>query len=102
MEINYANVLPPLGKKFQPAEKWDRDTGKGRSTGVETARFDRVDLSNHVKDISRLNDLINSVPDVRESRVEEINFTIESGTYDVKAEQIAEKIMGGDLLNELI
>ena len=101
MEINYMNVSTPLGKKIQVAEKWG--TGKGRSTGVETAGFDRVDLSNHVRGIiSRINDLINSVPDVRGSRVEELSFTIESGTYDVKPEQIAEKIMGGDLLNEII
>ena len=100
MEINYTNVLTSLGKRFQPAEKWD--TGKDRSTGLEAARFDRVDLSNQVRDISRLNDLVNAVPDVRTSRVEEVRFTIENGTYDIKAEQIAEKIMGGDLLDELI
>jgi len=104
MEINYVNGLTSIGKGLQPVEKWV--AGKGRPQEEESAGQDKVDLSNHGRDIARQNnlidDLINAVPDVRESRVDEMLFAIESGIYDAKAEQVAEKIMGGDLLDEII
>jgi len=101
MEINPTNFLTSLGKKYQPAEI--QIAGKDRQPYAQKAPgTDKVELSNYGRDISRLNDLINAVPDVRESRVEEVIFTMESGAYNVKAEQVAEKIMGGDLLDRFI
>ena len=94
MEINVAGLMP-IGKKFHPAIRIFKDD---RRTDVGTAKSDNVDLSNFSKDISRIKYLIDSVSDVRESRVVEVRFSIESGTYNVSSEQIAEKIMGGDLL----
>jgi flagellar biosynthesis anti-sigma factor FlgM len=100
MEINYTNNLTSIGRGCQSVEKWISE--KGRQAGADAAGFDRVDLSNNVRGISLFNNMINAVPDVRESRVEEVLLAIESGTYDVNAEQVAEKIIGGDLLNEII
>jgi anti-sigma28 factor (negative regulator of flagellin synthesis) len=45
--------------------------------------------------------LIQSVPDVREWKIEQLRGEIESGTYNVKAEKIAEKIITGNLLDEI-
>ena len=99
MEINGSIVFMPIGKRFQPAAGVvERD----RRGCADVATPDRVVLSNHYRDVSRFNDLVGSVSDVRELRVEELRFSIESGAYDVSAEQIAEKIMGGDLLDELV
>jgi flagellar biosynthesis anti-sigma factor FlgM len=101
MEINPTNSLRSLEKKYQTTEM--QVAGKDRQLyAKKVLRLDHVELSNYGRDVSRLNDLIYAVPDVRESRVEEVIFTIESGAYNVKAEQVAEKIMGGDLLNEFI
>ena len=101
MEINPTNSLSSLEKKFQPAEI--QIAGKDRQPYAKKASvLDKVELSNYGRNISHINDLIYAVPDVRESRVEEVIFTMESGAYNVRAEQVAEKIMGGDLLNEFI
>ena len=101
MEINPTNILTLLEKKYRPVEI--QVAGKDRQPYANKAlERDKVELSNYGRDVSRINDLINAVPDVRESRVEEVIFTMESGAYNVKAEQVAEKIMGGDLLNEFI
>ena len=101
MEINFTNSLTSLEKKYQTADI--QIAGKDRRLNAEKASgLDKVELSNYGRDISRLDDLINAVPDIRESRVEEIIFTMESGSYNVKAEQVAEKIMGGDLLDKFI
>ena len=98
MDINSTNSLTSLGKEFRPTVQV---TGKERRTGTE-AEPDKVDLSSLGKGISRFNDLIHAVSGVREAWVEKARFSIESGTYDVKAEQVAEKIIGGDLFNETI
>jgi len=45
--------------------------------------------------------LIQSAPDVREDRINQVRSEIESGTYNIKAEKIAEKIVGGSLLDEV-
>lgn len=102
MEINSANILLTLlEKKYPPAEI--QIVGKDRQPYAQKALgLDKVELSNYGRDVSRLNDLIYAVPDVRESRVEEVIFTMESGAYDVKVEQVAEKIMGGDILDKFI
>ena len=99
--ITLTNSLTSLEKKYQPAEM--QVAGKDRQPYTNKASgLDKVELSNYGRDVSRIKDLIHAVPDVRESRVEEVIFTMESGAYNVKAEQVAEKIMGGDLLNEFI
>jgi negative regulator of flagellin synthesis FlgM len=60
-----------------------------------------LELSVRSREISHLDELIRSTPDVREERVEEVRRNIENGTYNVKAEKIAEKIIGGSLLDEI-
>jgi len=98
MEVNIMNALIPLEKKSHPVML---PVVKDRQIRVETTGQDKVELSNHGKDITRFIDLINAVPDIRELRVEEMHSAIESGIYNVKAEQVAQKIIGGDLLHEL-
>jgi negative regulator of flagellin synthesis FlgM len=48
-----------------------------------------------------LDQLIRSTPDIREARVNEIRNLIQSGTYNVRGEQIAEKIISGSLVDEV-
>lgn len=62
----------------------------------------QIDVSDSlsVKELG-LNDLVRSAQDVRESKIEQIQKDILNGTYNVKAEQIAEKIIEDDLLNEV-
>jgi flagellar biosynthesis anti-sigma factor FlgM len=97
MEIYAMNGLPPIEKKFHPVIQF---SVKDRLVRAEKTNQDKLELSNHGKDITHFMDLINAVPDVREFRVEEMHSAIESGAYNVKAEQVAQKIMVGDLLQE--
>ncbi|MDR0311577.1 MAG: flagellar biosynthesis anti-sigma factor FlgM [Acidobacteriota bacterium] len=97
MEIVGINNFTVIGKKIQPDAHIG---GKDRRAGTNTAGSDKVEFSNHGKTISSLHTLINAVPDVRESLVQEVIFSIETGTYNVNTEQVAEKIMGAHLLNE--
>jgi flagellar biosynthesis anti-sigma factor FlgM len=92
MEINGANTELVLNKDVQRLELSQRSepTVKG---GGEQSDTDRLELSARGKEISYLRGLILSTPDIREDKVEMFQREIQNGTYHVKAEGIAEKIL---------
>ena len=100
MEINTTNILMLSGKEVRPTEM--QVAGKDRQAVAEAKGVDQLELSGRGKDIARMDDLIQSVPDVRDSVVDAVRLSIENGTYKVKAEQIAEKMMRSSPLNELL
>ena len=98
--INSINIFPPLGKDLRPTI---HTAGKSGKTDEAVAGACDLELLNTKMNISRLYDMMSAVPDVREWRVEQALFSIVSGAYSsVNAEQIAEKIIKGDILNELM
>lgn len=54
---------------------------------------DQVSLSNNAKDFSSVYKMLSEVPDVRTQKVEQIKQAMNSGTYNVSSEQVAEKIL---------
>jgi negative regulator of flagellin synthesis FlgM len=99
MEINNSNPLIGLHKNVQRFDASQRAEQSQRN-GASPAS-DRLELSVRSREMSHLQELIQSAPDVRDSKIEQIRGEIERGTYNVKAEKIAEKIIGGNLLDEI-
>ena len=58
-----------------------------------TQSKDEVTLSSEAKDFATLTKLLSKTPDVRTDRVEDLKNQISSGTYTVRAEEVAEKII---------
>ena len=100
MEINGTNPLIVLNKSMQRLESPQQSEQSVKGGGANSDS-DRLELSIRGREISHLNDLIQSTPDVREAKVDQVRRELESGTYNVKAEKIAEKIIGGNLLDEV-
>jgi negative regulator of flagellin synthesis FlgM len=100
MEINGTNPLIVLNNGMQRLESPQKAEQSVKSGGAPS-ETDRLELSVRGREIAHLNELIQSVPDVREQKVEQIRRELENGTYNVKAEKIAEKIIGGNLLDEV-
>jgi negative regulator of flagellin synthesis FlgM len=100
MEINGTNPLVVLNKRAQRLES-PQQTEQSVKGGGAHPESDRLELSARSREISHFNDLIQSTPDIREARVEQVRRELENGTYNVKAEKIAEKIIGGNLLDEV-
>jgi len=100
MEINGTNPLVVSKNNVQRLEVSQQSERTQKSSG-EQSDSDRLELSAQSREISHLNELIRSTPDIREEKVEQIRRELESGTYNVKAEKIAEKIIGGNLLDEI-
>lgn len=71
------------GTNAQGTEK-----GSGEKTSAE-----KVLLSSKGRDISKINEIIKSSPDIRTEKVERIKNEIAKGTYSVDGKKIAEKIL---------
>ncbi|MFH1573520.1 MAG: flagellar biosynthesis anti-sigma factor FlgM [Acidobacteriota bacterium] len=102
MEIDGKSPLIDLGARLNrldmPEPRASRLPNAGRD--LVTADHDRIEISVRSREFQHLDDLIQSIPDVREARVQEIRLALERGTYNVRAEQVADKIIGGLLLDE--
>ena len=100
MEINGTNPLVVSNNKVQQVET-SSQAERSQKGGVAQPDSDRLELSVRSREISHLEDLIRSTPDIREEKVEQVRNELESGTYNVKAEKIAEKMIRGNLLDEI-
>jgi negative regulator of flagellin synthesis FlgM len=100
MEINGSSPLIVLNNGMQRIES-PQSAEKSAKSGGASVETDRLELSVRSREIAHLNELIQSTPDVREERVEQVRQQLENGTYNVKAERIAEKIIRGNLLDEV-
>jgi len=65
------------------------------------ASKDEVVLSNEAKRIQQAKEGIDSLPDIRKEKVDDIRARIERGDYQVDAEKIASKIIEESLIYEL-
>jgi len=62
---------------------------------------DRRKLLSGDRKIWNLHELIRSAPDIREDRVEDLRKKIRGSTYNIKAEEIAEKIIEDNPLDDI-
>lgn len=60
--------------------------------------FDQLHCSSQLRRIHQFNQILTQIFEIREMRVAVLRMEIESGHYSVKAEQVAEKILEGQLL----
>ncbi len=101
MEIDRTNPLM-AGKNGVHRIEAPQQTERPEKTGDAKPDTDRLELSVRSIEISHLNELIQATPDVREEQVERVRKELENGTYSVKAEKIAGKIIKGNLLDEIL
>jgi negative regulator of flagellin synthesis FlgM len=103
MEISGKNPLITPNAGVSRLDAAHQQNARPQKSAEEGARLgtDRIELSVRSREIQHLDELIQSTPDVREGRVEQVRRELESGTYNVKAERIADKILGGNLIDEI-
>jgi flagellar biosynthesis anti-sigma factor FlgM len=58
-----------------------------------TSPKDRVDISSRSKEIADIMSAIDQLPDVRTNKVQEVQKSVEAGTYSVDASKVADKIL---------
>jgi negative regulator of flagellin synthesis FlgM len=77
-------------------------TEESNTSDGSTLKADTVVLSDAAKRIQEAQARIQTLPDVRNDKVAELKAQIENGTYEIKSEEIAEKMIRESLLNELL
>jgi len=65
----------------------------------ETSIEEKVSISTESRDAGLMRGIINNLPDIREDKVQELKAQIENGTYEVKSEDIAKKIVTESLID---
>jgi len=73
-------------------------SGGGGKAAPSPAR-DHVEISERNEEFLRIRQLVDAQPDVRLDRVNKLAKAIDSGTYDVKGEDIAEAIIQKNLID---
>jgi negative regulator of flagellin synthesis FlgM len=89
------------GVNFQKPEKTRDKTPEGKS-GEVISKDDQITLSGPARDIGRLQMDVSKLPDVRTDRVEEVKNSINAGTYDVKGDAVAGKLLKDAIIDKII
>jgi negative regulator of flagellin synthesis FlgM len=89
---------------IQQYQRTDKVSGTGAETkalGNSSSPEEKVNLSATARDIQKLKNLINQLPDVRSEKVENLKKQVDQGTYKVDSEKVAGKMVGESLLDNL-
>ena len=55
---------------------------------------DSVSLSSTAKDFQKILDVVSGLPDIREDKVAQLTNQVQSGSYNISSNDIANKILG--------
>jgi flagellar biosynthesis anti-sigma factor FlgM len=100
MEMKVTNPLIGLNNNVQRIDS-SQQAGRAQQSSGGNPASDQLVLSDRSREMSHFEELAQSVSDVREAKVAQIRGEIESGNYNVKAEKIAEKMIEGNLVDEI-
>ena len=89
------------GVNFQKPDKTKDKASEGKVEEA-AARDDQISLSGTAKEIGRLQMEVSKLPDVRTDKVEELKNAINSGTYNVKGDAVAGKLLKNAIIDKLI
>ena len=102
MEITAKNSPIKLEAYIKNLSDKGKTGPSSKQASEEILREDKVVLSPKAREIQEAKKLLNSLPDVREEKVAHLKKQIENGTYQIKGEKIAVKMLKESLLNEML
>jgi len=70
-----------------------KNTNRVGRTGSVASRKDVLSISSEAKDFQTVLRALREVPDIRQEKVDDILGRIETGRYDVKGRDVAEKVI---------
>ncbi|WP_111496345.1 MULTISPECIES: flagellar biosynthesis anti-sigma factor FlgM [Marinobacter] len=101
MSVNFNGVGPGHVNTKTNQNVSEQSAPKSPSTPTEQARTqssqpDSVSLSSQARDLKKLEEQMNSYPEVDDERVEQIKAALADGSYKVDAEKLAQKMLDMD------
>jgi len=84
------------------AQEAGRDSGGGgRAAEAAASSGDRVDISGRSKEMAKAHEALSATPEVRQNKVEDVKARLANGSYEVDADEVANKMIL-DFLNEMV
>ena len=100
MVIDINNISPqPSGKPRNGTADGtaaETATPKVDTANTSSSAVDTFELSDQAKSLARVQQALQGSPEVDEAKVQAITQQIANGTYQVNAEQLADKILADD------
>jgi negative regulator of flagellin synthesis FlgM len=88
---------------LQKPEKVKGKVGEKKSGEVTAeSKSDQVSLSGAAKELNKLKEIVDSMPDVRADKVDSLKNSIASGSYNVKGNDVAGKLITNTIIDGLI
>ena len=96
-EKNPIQITPYVSQVQQNTQAAETEGEKGQANIGE----DSVELSQSARDLQKAQKALPDLPDIREDKVAVLKQQIENGTYDIRADKIAAKLLKESLSNDI-
>lgn len=97
MKVSNSQVQQVLGHYSRQVQR-PKGADEAKSPGLGQ---DQVELSPEAREIKAAQQALAQTPEVRTDKVEELKGRIASGTYEVRGEEVAEKIIARSIVDRL-
>lgn len=101
-------AIDRINPQGDPSRVVDGVRSTGRQAGSEDIRADskepkgdRVEISDRSREVQQVRQLLDLTPDTRADKVQAVKQSIENNLYNVRGEQVADRLIGGAILNDL-
>lgn len=100
MKINGSGGYTPIQSLIQRVRSQEelrasQPQAQGQAVG------EKVEISPQAREIQKLKEILEQMPEVREKRVEELKSMIQEGSYKVDLEKLSDRILEALLLGDL-
>jgi negative regulator of flagellin synthesis FlgM len=92
MKISGSGGYSPVDSLLQRIQKGEELRAQ-RTEAMAQPRGEKVEISSHAREIQNLKTILDSIPDVREKKVEEIRRMIDEGSYQVDLGKLSDRIL---------
>ena len=102
MEIG--GKIPPIkiDAYVNNTKEKNQKTDSLSKTAKPGPNLDKVEFSQTARDVKEAREQLESIPDVREEKVQEIKTQVEEGTYKVDGKKIAFNMIRDSLIDEIV
>lgn len=100
MKIDGSGGYTPIQSLIQRVRS-EQEMRPSQPQGQSQAVGEKVEISSQAREIQKLKEILEQMPEVREKRVEELKSLIQEGRYRVDLEKLSDRILEALLLGDL-
>ncbi len=102
MKIDNERSLINLETYIKSAQESEGLKSSRKQEQREVTQAESVNLSHKAKDLQKAREAMEATPEIREEKVGQLRREIETGTYSVKRDEIATKMIQESLIDAFI